>query len=315
MGIIETGIQGLVQQREELYGNIKESLIPLIMESVREAEDSKGYKQYWDLYGELSEAFGLSQKDYVRIIDDLEYEEKFLSHTWSPAVGGYLITKERERELERARALELKIIRVPDQADITLAEKLLQEVGGSQIVKFVLSPACPTELNEDVKSYAEAVRGIVRFATLQRAGSAGIGNPAKEEGDDSTAKFLRQIVIGRDITNQRIFRGKLDESPDVAPVNDLLLPPINRAYEWHHVAYWNLGDFQDLLDRFAPDGYLVIPETETLLFTDEIEMLQADLDVTVTYRGGLGFGFLTNNLDIYGVRNKTLYRVWAQLID
>ena len=205
---------------------------------------------------------------------------------------------------------------VPTQADIELSERLLQEVGSVDNLRFHLYAYAPTKLSPLIPDYSTAVRELIRGAALEKHGfdRSKWYSPAKEEGDDDSPKFLRGILIGREHDNKRIFRGKLDDSPDKQHVRDLLLRPIHTAYEWHNVAYWKLGPF----DAFetTPGGYLVIVDAGVFLFKDEIQKLCSGETVTLKYWGGFNsFGFLENILDTYQVRDGQLFRVWARLTD
>lgn len=195
--------------------------------------------------------------------------------------------------------------------DLELAQRLSKEVE-VKIVDFTLAGE-PSKLNPLVPDMPTAIREIIRKAALQEAGYKW-SNPAKEEGDDDSAKFLSGIVIGRDSSNQKIFRGNIKKAP--AAVSELLRGPNHLAYNWYNVAYWDLGDFETLLQSVAPTGYLLIKGAGVLLFSDEVERLKNGEVVTPIYWGGLNeLGIVEDMLDTYAVRDGKLYRVWAHLID
>jgi Cdc6-like AAA superfamily ATPase len=89
--ITEFKIKELVGEREELYRKIKEKLTLLIIKSVKDAEEIRGYEGYWKLYDERLKSFGLTRADYKRIIDDLE-EVGLIKARWSSDIGGYITT-------------------------------------------------------------------------------------------------------------------------------------------------------------------------------------------------------------------------------
>ena len=209
-------------------------------------------------------------------------------------------------------------VRLSGQEDMDLAEKLLQEVGEISGLKFCVMPEYPSEINPQFQNYTEIVRGMIRVAALQREDFKWHNwhNHAREEGDDGSAKFLSGIVIGRNAKNQRIFRGNLEDSPEKQHVKALLKEPINFHYQWHDVAYWNLDKFQELQKQITPGGILVLQESGILLFSDELKKLSKGEEVITREIGGLNnFGFISNELDIYQVRDGNLYRVWAHLSD
>lgn len=202
------------------------------------------------------------------------------------------------------------------QDDVELSERLLQEVGGVRNLRFYLNPESPTKFNPLIPDSSTGVREMVRHAALQKHGFdwSKWYSPAREEGDDHSAKFLNGIVIGRGPDNKRIFRGTLDNSPDKQHVRTLLLRPIHRAYKWYDVAYWNLGPF-DIL-KTTPNGYLVLVDAGVFLFKDEMEKLHSGETVTPKYWGGLNsWGIVEDKLDTYRVSNGQLFRVWAHLLD
>ncbi|MEW5908114.1 MAG: hypothetical protein AB1643_02985 [Patescibacteria group bacterium] len=205
---------------------------------------------------------------------------------------------------------------LPTQDDLGLSERLLQEVGGLHNLRFYLSTDAPTKLNPLIPDYSAGVREMIRHVALQKHGFdwSKWYSPAREEGNDHSAKFLNGIVIGRGPDNKRIFRGKLDDSPNRQHVRALLLRPIHRAYEWYDVAYWNLGLLDTL--KTASSGYLVLVNAGVFLFKDEMQKLHLGETVTPKYWGGLNdWGIVEDELDTYQVRDGQLFRVWAHLLD
>ncbi len=189
-----------------------------------------------------------------------------------------------------------------EQEDLELAQRLSKEVG-VKIVDFSLTSGEPTEFNPLVPDMPTGIREIIRIAALEEAGCELI-NP----------EFFSGAVLGRDIDNKKIFRGNIKETPAV--ISDLLQKPIHLAYDWDRIAYWDLGDFEALLQSLSPTGYLLIEKVRVLLFSDEIARLNNGEVVTPIYWGGLNsLGIVEDKLDTYAVRDGRLYRVWAHLID
>lgn len=161
-----------------------------------------------------------------------------------------------------------------------------------------------------------AIREMIRESALNKHGfdQQKWYSPAKEEGDDDRPKFLRGIVIGRDKHNEKIYRGKLEESPDKQYIEPLIVKPVYTAYDWHHLAYWRLGPLQDF--DLTSSGCLVIPEAGVFLFKEEVERLKEGETVTPKHWGGFsGWGIFLNKLDTYHLEDGNLFRVWAYLTD
>ncbi len=190
-----------------------------------------------------------------------------------------------------------------EQGDLELAQRLSKEIGVTT-VDFCLTSDEPTEFNPLVPDIPTGIREIIRVAVLQETGCKWI----------EPEFFSGGIVLGRDINGQEIFRGNIEEAPAV--VSDLLQKPIHRAYNWDRVAYWDLGNFEALLQSLSPTGYLFIEKVRVLLFSDEITRLTNGEVVTPIYWGGLNhLGLVEDKLDAYAVRGGRLYRVWAWLMD
>lgn len=204
-----------------------------------------------------------------------------------------------------------KVIFLSKLEDIFLADRLNEEVGNvSSKVEFFLSALAPTEFNPNIPSPAVATRELIRRAALEKYLSE---KEMKKESvfEYNDVSYFRKMLVGKDIENKEIFKGKLNNCPDKEAVSDLLVPPINRSYEWEHITYWKLGNFNNI----QPSGFLIIPKVRVLLFSDELKKLSEKKDVTPIHWAGLGLGYLTINLETFGVREGYLYRIKALITD
>lgn len=189
---------------------------------------------------------------------------------------------------------------------------MIEEVGDlSPIVEFRYGAGFTTDFNPDVPNNKVAVKEIVRGAALEKR------KPweRKISFEDDQISYLSKELIGRDAKDGKIFTGKIDDCPDKEAVLALLLPPPHRAYEWYHVTYWKLGDFQQLCRKLKPSGCLILLKTRVLLFSDEIKKLNRGRAVTPIYYGGLGQGYLVDRLETFKVINGCLYKVEARIVD
>ena len=102
--------------------------------------------------------------------------------------------------------------------------------------------------------------------------------------------------------------------PDSAVINELLVKPLHQAYKWQRIGYWKLGGFEKLLKKALKTKYLILKKAHVLLFSDELDRLKKG-EIVTPYHWGSVFGWLTEELDTFAVRNKELYRVSAYLSD
>ena len=194
----------------------------------------------------------------------------------------------------------------------SLAATLLNEVGPllKHSFGFIWDDVCP--LRRGFPDAANHVRTKIRSAVL--AERAQRSNRRLYEIGEGALFLGNKTVIGADNQNNVIYKGKLDECPDATVVNELLVEPLHRAYTWHLVTYWKLGDYSKLLNEATRSKYLLLKKTGVLLFSDELVQLQEGKIVTPYHWGGV-FGWLMEELDTYAVRNQGLYRVQADLSD
>lgn len=207
-------------------------------------------------------------------------------------------------------------IRLASAEEKELAEKLLNEVGELPNVNFSLGQGFPTQFSDDIPDRPTAIRGIIRDATLMRE-EFKLGNPGREETDLGTVSLFRwsDTVIGRDVSNEKIYRGHIDKSPAAEYIKELIIKPVMVAYKWQDVAYWDLGNFNQLRSQLNPRQCLLITECGVMLFSDELKQLSRGEKVLAKDFGGLGMGWITSSLDTFGVFDGNLYRVWASLSD
>jgi hypothetical protein len=213
---------------------------------------------------------------------------------------------------------EPKLIRLP-MSQRPLAITILGEVGSLTRHQFdcVSDEWCPAR--EGFPDATNHVRMRIRDAVLDERTQEYQESREQlySEGHQSfrsTSTFLNGIIVGADCQNKIIYKDMLDECPDAGVVRELLVEPQYRAYSWHTVSYWNLGNFDELLERAMKTKYLLLEEPRVLLFSDELTQLQEGQVVTPYHWGGV-FGFLMEDLDTFAVRNQKLFRVKASLSD
>ncbi len=201
-----------------------------------------------------------------------------------------------------------EIIYLATSKELEIANKLVREVGHlSSIVIFSCDYNFPTKFHDDIPSRDVAIREIIRSAALEKR----CGLSRKSLFEDVSYK----VIVGRDINNRKFFKGEIDDCPDKEIVQALLLPPVHKAYEWHDVVYWKLGNFHKLCGNVESSGCLIIPKVKVLLFSDEMKKLCRNETVTPVYWGGLGSGYIVDQLDTFSVKNDCLYRIKALMTD
>lgn len=201
-----------------------------------------------------------------------------------------------------------EMIFLASSEELELVKRLTKEVGDlSSIIVFSCGADRPTRFHSDIPNREIAIREIVRAAALQKKCAM------SRKGLFEDASY--GMIVGRDANNRKFFKGTLDECPDKEMVRTLLLPTIHKCYEWHDVVYWKLVNFQELCGRTEPSGCFMIPKVKVLLFSDEIKKLCQNETVTPVYWGGLGSGYLVDQLDTFSVKNGCLYRVLALMTD
>jgi hypothetical protein len=86
-------IKELTKKRDEFYEELRAKLTPIILQSIKDAEKTRGYLLKMELGEKLENAFGLARGDYESVIYDLAYTQKLIEDCYSAGVGGYLKTK------------------------------------------------------------------------------------------------------------------------------------------------------------------------------------------------------------------------------
>lgn len=212
-----------------------------------------------------------------------------------------------------------------DPGELLITPKILEEAG---LKKLRLTLTLPNK-KFDVKMLDGfiSVRELIRLAILDKAGFKKT-NPARIEGRNfyktgkgkgkgriDIWKYLQDIVVGRDKNNELIFEGNIKKAPlviiDLLPT--VLKKPKCRGHlYWQDLVFWKLGNFKKLTSLFDDTDYLLIVETGTVLFPDEVKKLQNEEIVITRDWGGINEqGIGESELIAYAVRNGKLYKIWA----
>lgn len=212
-----------------------------------------------------------------------------------------------------------------DPRELLITPKILEKAG---LKKLRLTLTLPNK-KFDVKMLDGliSVRELIRLAILDEAGFKKT-NPARIEGRDTVKpgkgkgkgktdiwKYLKDIVVGRDNNNELIFEGNIKKAPVVISeiLSTVLKKPKHRGHlYWQDLAFWKLGNLKKLTSLLDDADYLLIVETGTVLFPDEIKKLQSGETVITRNWGGMNEqGIGESELIAYAVRNSKLYKLWA----
>ena len=189
--------------------------------------------------------------------------------------------------------------------DLELAKKLIVETGleDSDFFPWVAS----FYFNPNVKNPEMSIKTVIREALLKKMGFD------SEKEEPYPVLGYRQMET-RDASDHQIKVMDIDAMEDSQVILDLIGKPAYQAYNWDRIRVWKLGKMEELEAKKQGGGFIVLPETETVLFSDEIKGLASGKKLEAFHAAGIE-GYLMETKVVFKVIDGELLKVAASFSD
>ena len=189
--------------------------------------------------------------------------------------------------------------------NIDIAKKLIAETGLTENDLFYWFASF--HFNPSVENPEMSIRFVIRDTLLKKMGF----DTEKEE----PYPYLdhRELEI-RDGQDKLVRAGKIQDLKESKIALDLLGRPSYQAYDWGVIRLWKLGKMEELKGKRKDTDFLVLGQTGTVLFSDELKSLDSGEKLVTFHAAGIE-GYLMETKVVFKVIDGELIKVAASISD
>lgn len=189
--------------------------------------------------------------------------------------------------------------------NLQLAKKLITETGLEESDLFPWFASF--HFNPSVENPEMSIRFVIRDTLLKK-----MGFDTEKEESPSYLDY-RELEI-RDGQDKLVRTGKIQGLKESKIALDLLGKPSYPAYDWGVIRLWKLGKMEELKGKKKDTGFLVLAETGTVLFSDELKSLDSGEKFVAFHAAGIE-GYLMETKMVFKVIDGELIKVTAAISD